>query len=188
MTQKAFTLTEIVVSVAVLSIVAAIAYPVLANAKKSAAKAECLSNMHQLSLALALYRSDHAGASTGSWQSMGMPVGSGLDDLLNPLFSKRCKGELPLRERAGAPPYLYFSWYVSKPKTWSELTNLVGEQVVIVGDVGHNPRSEIHWSRWRKVGLGARLDGSAFTRIRPGDIGQLLQPQWWYDEFPDVQE
>ncbi|MFX8727564.1 prepilin-type N-terminal cleavage/methylation domain-containing protein, partial [Acinetobacter baumannii] len=46
--KKAFTLIELLVVIAIIEILAAILFPVFAQAKESAKKATCLSNIRQL--------------------------------------------------------------------------------------------------------------------------------------------
>jgi len=56
-----FTLIELLVVIAVIAIVAALLFPVLAQARERARAAACLTNLHQLALANALYAQDHDG-------------------------------------------------------------------------------------------------------------------------------
>ncbi len=59
MTRKAFTLIELLVVIAIIAILAAILFPVFAQAKESAKKISCLSNMKQLSLGIIMYSTDY---------------------------------------------------------------------------------------------------------------------------------
>jgi prepilin-type N-terminal cleavage/methylation domain-containing protein len=56
---RGFTLTELLVVVAVIAILAAIMFPVLALARQAAQSTACLSNLHQLGLGLKMYMQDH---------------------------------------------------------------------------------------------------------------------------------
>ena len=59
--KKAFTLIELLVVIAIIAILAAILFPVFAQAKAAAKKTQCLSNMKQIGTALTLYVSDADG-------------------------------------------------------------------------------------------------------------------------------
>ena len=54
----AFSLTEILIVIAIVSILAALTFSVFGYAKESARRTTCLSNLHQLGLALEGYRAD----------------------------------------------------------------------------------------------------------------------------------
>ncbi|HRK21270.1 MAG TPA: prepilin-type N-terminal cleavage/methylation domain-containing protein [Fimbriimonadaceae bacterium] len=56
--KRAFTLIELLVVIAIIAILAAILFPVFAQAKESAKKITCLSNQRQLGLGLYMYISD----------------------------------------------------------------------------------------------------------------------------------
>lgn len=57
--KRAFTLIELLVVIAIIAILAAILFPVFAQAKNSAKQIACLSNMRQIGLATQMYLSDN---------------------------------------------------------------------------------------------------------------------------------
>jgi prepilin-type N-terminal cleavage/methylation domain-containing protein/prepilin-type processing-associated H-X9-DG protein len=57
--RRGFTLIEVLVVVAIIAILAAILFPVFAQARERARQAQCLSNMRQLGIGLALYITDN---------------------------------------------------------------------------------------------------------------------------------
>jgi len=57
--KRAFTLIELLVVIAIIAILAAILFPVFAQAKEAAKKTQCLSNTNQLGKAVQLYATDY---------------------------------------------------------------------------------------------------------------------------------
>ncbi|NUL82246.1 MAG: prepilin-type N-terminal cleavage/methylation domain-containing protein [Armatimonadetes bacterium] len=59
MKRKGFTLIELLVVIAIIAILAAILFPVFAQAREKARQTQCVSNLRQLGTSLAMYASDY---------------------------------------------------------------------------------------------------------------------------------
>ena len=92
--KKGFSLLELLVVTAIISLLAALLFPVFARAKREACRTQCLSNLRQLGLAVQMYQDDSNGmlpvGEILSWQNT-MGDGSkgkvqSTRDLLKPLL------------------------------------------------------------------------------------------------------
>jgi prepilin-type N-terminal cleavage/methylation domain-containing protein len=66
--RRGFTLIELLIVIAIIAILAAILFPVFAQAREKARQAACLTNCKQLGLALMLHAGDYF---TGRWPDGG---------------------------------------------------------------------------------------------------------------------
>jgi prepilin-type N-terminal cleavage/methylation domain-containing protein/prepilin-type processing-associated H-X9-DG protein len=71
--RKAFTLIELLVVIAIIAILAAILFPVFAQAKEAGKKTVCLSNMKQIGMAMELYIQGEDGTYPQSKQATAQP-------------------------------------------------------------------------------------------------------------------
>jgi prepilin-type N-terminal cleavage/methylation domain-containing protein len=70
--KRAFTLIELLVVIAIIAILAAILFPVFAQARESARAISCLSNMRQIGLSLRMYSQDYDEAYPNIYQGWGV--------------------------------------------------------------------------------------------------------------------
>src|ERR1044072_7200814 len=76
-TRRGFTLIELLVVIAIIAILAAILFPVFAQAREKARQATCLSNLKQIGTGVVMYVQDYDEIYPLSQYFTGGPAGSG---------------------------------------------------------------------------------------------------------------
>ena len=99
--KKAFTLIELLVVIAIIAILAAILFPVFAQAKAAAKKTVSVSNQKQIGLGIMMYTADHDDVYP---RNDGCELNSSLNPVLND-GTLRCGGAAGFGHRMNA-----FSW------------------------------------------------------------------------------
>jgi prepilin-type N-terminal cleavage/methylation domain-containing protein/prepilin-type processing-associated H-X9-DG protein len=89
MRKSAFTLIELLVVIAIIAILAAILFPVFAQAKEAAKKTQCLSNVKQIGLGFMMYMGDY-------------------DDVFTPWTGNACSTEPGVPAGAASSPWSVF--------------------------------------------------------------------------------
>lgn len=147
---RAFTLIELLVVIAIIAVLAAILFPVFAQAKSAAKKTQSLSNLKQIGLAWTLYNSDSDGGVMrvatgapplvrywwGSWDGARLDPSGGLlspytkgDGVhADPAFANRLRTNLGLTGYGYNYAYLSPSDYPAP--TYAEVPKLVEESQV----------------------------------------------------------
>jgi prepilin-type N-terminal cleavage/methylation domain-containing protein/prepilin-type processing-associated H-X9-DG protein len=105
--RRGFTLIELLVVIAIIAILAAILFPVFAQARDAARKASCTSNMKQVGLAMLMYTQDYdetfpfaaynpAGETLIMWYDLIEPyVKSGTKGVMNPVAGPAGRSTVP---------------------------------------------------------------------------------------------
>ncbi len=75
--KSGFTLIELLVVIAIIAILAAILFPVFANAREKARQISCLSNMKQIGVAIMMYVQDHDEGMVGQAEPAGPGASTG---------------------------------------------------------------------------------------------------------------
>jgi len=73
--KKAFTLIELLVVIAIIAILAAILFPVFAQAKAAAKKTAAMSNAKQIGIAMKMYNGDYDDGNVLAWWDWQIPLG-----------------------------------------------------------------------------------------------------------------
>lgn len=99
--RRAFTLIELLVVIAIIAILAAILFPVFAQARERARAASCISNLKQISLALKMYTQDY----DERWVSLDLPKTNSSGAVCDPAPRKPDGTDL-IRMLGGGTSYL----------------------------------------------------------------------------------
>jgi prepilin-type N-terminal cleavage/methylation domain-containing protein len=180
--QRAFTLVEVLVVIAIIAVLVGIVLTATRGERGSANERVCTSNLHQIGLALVMYREDYegknpevgsgltysqAGLPASGWQFDGFSSGYIKDRRI--LFCPSYHGTWPISQMART-----YQWspseeeHHSRPYRFSTVSADRGMRTPIATCVEHNPRFEGREPRWetRKVIL-LRQDLSVSTRVVP---------------------
>jgi prepilin-type N-terminal cleavage/methylation domain-containing protein/prepilin-type processing-associated H-X9-DG protein len=147
--KKGFTLIELLVVMAIIAILAAILFPVLAQAKEAAKKTQSATNLRQIGLAWGMYNQDADGTVMriatfgdrsyywwGSWDGTTLRVQEGLLYPYTRSHGVQTDPSFPnnLRTAAGLTGYGYNYFYLSpsvfEPPAWLETPVAVGESQI----------------------------------------------------------
>lgn len=168
--RRAFTLIELLVVIAIIAILAAILFPVFAQAREKARQTSCASNMKQWGTAANMYMQDYDGlyVSPYKYQGGGCETLDWWDDLLQPYAKNRqiaiCPSA-PLRNVDWCSNVINRWRGGSKPMTYAVNTL---ESWPISG-----------WTSSQKWGL--RLPGTAGQSVNEATIGDPAGTIWLVD-------
>lgn len=175
---RAFTMIELLVAIGILAVLAAIASPVLIQARESAKVQASISRLKQLHMAVTLYRQDWEGAGAGSMaSSLGLPdsrhvyttyFGLGKSFFVSPCGYKRSiEGNLM---------QLSYQYGIEHGKTGDESLMKYGENHLLFVDAHCNPEGTL-WGapHTLKRGLCVLLSGQTKNLFKRGWPGL---PEW----------
>lgn len=156
---KAFTLVELLVVVAIITILAALLLPALGRVINAARKIECANNLHQLGIGLHLYADDERGRMPGSFRTSTPYTTYWLrydgPEVASPQVTNH--GHLFEHDYVGDPLVFYCPWKTRQPDAFLQY---------------NRPGNE--WSNW--TGTDKLRSGYLYRFRRkdgiPGDLGK----------------
>ena len=177
MKKRAWTLTEVLVVIAIIAIMAAITYPVFKRVKWQSYKTVCFSNLHQIGINMTLYRSNWNGGDVGTSDQLGLPDDPVLltDGLLCPLHA-------PITSHHFLPSYNYLYEVPVRnsqaSRSWDKIEAHFLGKTIIYSDFNHNDPSVYGKKYFNAYAIGLELDGGVRTRVSPALNAGF--PDWWY--------
>jgi prepilin-type N-terminal cleavage/methylation domain-containing protein len=184
--RSAFTLTELLVVISIISIVSAITFGVLTRAKHSAKVATTIQNLRSLHQAAMLYQADYGGSTSGTIEEMGLPscigtVWKAPTGYIEPFYAD-LKSPFGTPQRRDYQPFVIPSALDGMPIRWKDCTALKGERCVMYLDqfedgwdpVTQNLNVQVHYKN--KMARGVTLAGNVVIARGYGDY---LNQSWW---------
>jgi len=177
-----FTLSEIIVVMGILIVLAGILFPVFVTAKSAAKEKVCWNNLHQIQLAIMMYRTNNDGDGVyGTASLMGLPPAGGMEARLGlPPSVFHCQGAPNVLSPTAATYTILYGdrrGSLGRILSWEDYATSEGENAVIVADMNHGDRSVPLLSPFFvHRGIGVRLNGQVFTQSRTGNWSN---PRWW---------
>ncbi len=182
---KGFTLIEICVVISIILVLTSILLPVMSKAKRAAQESAAAQKIHQIWLAVSLYRSDYDGdGKYGDVVAMGLPYpGYTLQTLehlaLEPYGIKWNSGWIAScqNSRYGLiiPTWSEQLWWTIQAETYRE--NLIILEDFSCSDVGIDFTNEYQ----EHIGIGTLLSGQIVNHYK---FGNASKPLWWAEPAP----
>ena len=123
---RAFTLVEILIVVAIIGILAALLFPVFASAREKARDSACLSNYHQIGLAIQMYAADADDKTPANGGSFGGLLQDSVPYIHN-AATFVCPDDFDREEEQRAGSYRVPSLYQGKPLACGWLNSYNGQ-------------------------------------------------------------
>ncbi len=178
--RNGFTLIEVMIVLAIVAMLAALAYPVFARAKLASKVTVSISQLRQLHLATMLYQADYDGDGIyGSASAMGLPPppygGLRFYGFVYSLMVSPC-GCHPSQNVRGPCPDFDSIEPVWDHTWWEELAPLYRQAMPLYWDMNCNDYgTSLHNELIPRRGNAVLLSGTAITKLGTGKI--------WYPTF-----
>lgn len=182
--RRGFTLIELLVVIAIIAILAAILFPVFAQAKEAAKQSSCLSNQKQIGLATMMYATDNDDRYM-AWAALSPPVNGGNSSFMPPELQAmpyvkndriwKCPSDPGRRVAVSAVP-----WYDGnfRQKAIPRSYSMVGQLVTVQHPFSADPNTGIFM--W--VGPGSwKMTGRSTTEF--SDPAQTVA---WVEQWSEA--
>lgn len=189
--RRGVTLIETIVVIAIIAALAAIAFPVFARARENARRSACVSNLHQIGLAIALYRADYDGIDPVkgrrlSHSEMGLPYHTGIEVLKRDYIRSKevlfCPSFAESRTGLGSSYWwaVTNSEYLTPDTDWEGAAAARGPDYPLMICGSHNGNIERRLRRSSDIllYLVLRIDGRV-DRKKTTVAGEGGGPYWW---------
>lgn len=174
MRHRAFTLVEVIVVVAILTVVAAVISPVLWRVKHSANMASSTVRLHQLGVAVKQYQVDYGldGPSTYELPTYEF-VYTDFFGLGKSYFESPCGYKKGIEDNLMGISYQYWAGFPMNEPFFQEH----GDRSVLFSDPHCNDSADQWKSRYRsKRGIAVLYSGEVVNRYKPGNPSDM---DWW---------
>lgn len=184
---KGLTLTEVMVSIAIVLVVTVVATPALLSARSHAKMSASMNRLRQLYLAVKLYQLDHEPSIPAAKASeMGLPsfatVASTRLGILDQEFWLSPCGWNP--QVSPSPLSVSYLYRPSDDPSFCEYAKNYGENVLLFSDLHCDDSRKplgAHFVSHR--GLGVLLSGKAVNKFAPGDV---FDDRWWSNPITEI--
>jgi len=187
--KRGFTLLELLTCISIIVIVASISYPAFSAIKTYAKRSAAASNLRQLYMGVALYRTDLGGDGIyGDAAAMGIPADSGpyptpyitFMNGYKPLWLSPCglnTSWFPLAA-GDTPPLKTIVYRPSQSKTFGQYATNFRENTLLFFDLNcDDPDAPIGNKFVNHRGVGVLTEGQLVTPYKPGLMD--FNDYWW---------
>ena len=183
--RPAFTLIELLVVIAIIAILAALLLPALSRAKKAAQRANCVSNLKQITLAVHMYAQDNQDVLPGpNWNGQYVRYRSGNDyqlvNYITAYLGLTPKPEYQLARVFACPSFM--SYAERTALSWTNIVCYVTAERVRVGGQLVYPLGYPEDSagvRWEPIKLATIPNPSTNWIIKDADKMNCRINPWW---------
>ena len=182
--RRAFTLVEVIAVITLVAILVAILFPVFQQVKKRAYETVCVSNLHQIDVAIELYRPEYGDEKldVGAPADMGLPFD--YTDMVNLKLLSRGACVCP----AGSAITTYFQVYPDGPQSdpewqydldaWLAYIQRYQDSAAVLFDMNHDVGDNFLVTPFQTHrGLAVYLNGSVRWVTRKGTPAR--NDSWW---------